>query len=300
MTKGSEAMTEKDDNKKNELFFPYYVNQGRLLDIYAILNGGYSEYSEITTTISDEINSGKKGEGFVKGGFKIFDFGFTYNRSFDEKNSQGSENREKKIQTVSSMLNIVKTTLAQNDYLREIQCAKAGDFVCLPVVLSINSIKSQLSEMADLLRLADTIQNIDDKKSKEKNKHNNSSQKNNNIDGLLKTIQTLFEGEEIIYQTDDFAIIGNIVDGHLYQAVRSDIIGTYLTCLAQVKRVYDNGTELMKNTTFSKIQGNDIKQPIIDSLLDISKNNFFEFEAVAIPSIKDKPVYELEIIALFQ
>ena len=35
--------------KQKELFFPYYINQGRLLDIYAILNNGYSEYSEIIT-----------------------------------------------------------------------------------------------------------------------------------------------------------------------------------------------------------------------------------------------------------
>lgn len=38
-----------EENRK--LFFPYYINQGRLLDIYAILNDGYSEYSEITTAM---------------------------------------------------------------------------------------------------------------------------------------------------------------------------------------------------------------------------------------------------------
>lgn len=36
-----------NDIAKKEIFFPYYVNQGRLLDICAILNGGYSEYSEL-------------------------------------------------------------------------------------------------------------------------------------------------------------------------------------------------------------------------------------------------------------
>ena len=42
------------NDKKLDLFFPYYINQGRLLDIYAILNGGYSEYTEITTAIGAE------------------------------------------------------------------------------------------------------------------------------------------------------------------------------------------------------------------------------------------------------
>ena len=42
-------MSKNESNSKVELFFPYYINQSRLLDIYAILNGGYSEYAEITT-----------------------------------------------------------------------------------------------------------------------------------------------------------------------------------------------------------------------------------------------------------
>ena len=49
------------ENKKTdsiELFFPYYVNQSRLVDIYSILNGGYSEYSEITTAVSAEKSKG--------------------------------------------------------------------------------------------------------------------------------------------------------------------------------------------------------------------------------------------------
>ena len=37
-----------------DLFFPYYVNRGRLLDIYAILNNGYSEYEELSYSSSSE------------------------------------------------------------------------------------------------------------------------------------------------------------------------------------------------------------------------------------------------------
>lgn len=37
-----------------DLFFPYYVNKGRLLDIYSILNRGYSEYEELTISSNDE------------------------------------------------------------------------------------------------------------------------------------------------------------------------------------------------------------------------------------------------------
>ena len=110
----------------------------------------------------------------------------------------------------------------------------------------------------------------------------------------------LFDGEEILYQTDDYAIIGNILDSNLYQSVRADLIGTELTCLAQVKRVFPGGTELMKNTIFTKIKDNTAKQKLIDSVQQIAKANIFDFEAIAVTSIQDKPVYQLEIIALYQ
>lgn len=40
-------MDEKPLPVADSVFFPYYVNQNRLLDIYAILNRGFSEYEEI-------------------------------------------------------------------------------------------------------------------------------------------------------------------------------------------------------------------------------------------------------------
>ena len=45
-------MSKEKKDEQIELFFPYYVNQERLLDIYAILNGGYSEFSEVTASTS--------------------------------------------------------------------------------------------------------------------------------------------------------------------------------------------------------------------------------------------------------
>ena len=51
--------------QKLDIFIPYYINQSRLLDIYAIINGGYSEYSEITSTINTENNKKANGETLV-------------------------------------------------------------------------------------------------------------------------------------------------------------------------------------------------------------------------------------------
>lgn len=100
-------MSNEKESNKVELFFPYYINQSRLLDIYAILNGGYSEYSEITTAVSNEKSKSGKAETSVSGGFKLFNFGGTISGDIEKTNSQSSENKEKKVQTVTSVLSIV-------------------------------------------------------------------------------------------------------------------------------------------------------------------------------------------------
>lgn len=289
-------MAEKKDVKMKQLFFPYYINQSRLLDIYAILNGGYSEYAEITTAVSDEKTKGGKTEVSASGGFKLFNFGGNASLSAEKTDSQTQENKEKKVQTVTSVLSIVIDALSEKGYIRDILQSETGDFVCLPVTLSINSIKSLLSEMSELLKLYDSMQ----KAGKSINNDKKSNIKPSELESTIKTIQVLFGGEEILFETKDFAIIGNILDSNLYQSVRADIIDTDLMCLAQVKRIYPNGTELMKNTIFTKIKDHAAKQTFINAMKGVTDGNLFDFEAVAVPSITDKPVYQLEIIALYQ
>lgn len=286
-------MSNEKENNKMELFFPYYINQSRLLDIYAILNGGYSEYSEITTAVSNEKSKSGKAETSVSGGFKLFNFGGTISGDIEKTNSQSSENKEKKVQTVTSVLSIVKSALSEKGYLSTIESVKPGQFVLLPVTLSINSIRSLMAEMSDLLKLAGNMQKIG---ASVKGTGNGYKE----IDEILKTIQVLFAGEEVLFETEKYAIVGNIVDSNLYQSSRVDIIGTELKCLAQVKRIFPDGTKLMKNTMFTKIKDADAKQSLVEVIKKIADENIFDFEAEAVFSISDKPVYQLEIIALYQ
>lgn len=284
---------DKPTNKKIELFFPYYINQSRLLDIYAILNGGYSEYSEITTSASIEKAKTAKGEGNISGGFKLLNIGARLAGSIENKDGQGHEDKEKKVQTVTSILSMVRDTLQEKGYLCNITDSKSGDFVVLPVVLQINSIKSLLSEISDLLKLCTDMQTIGAQVK-------GVGKENKDIEKLLKSIQIMFTGEEIYCEKDDFAIIGNIIDENLYQSARADLIGTELRCLAQVKRVFPDGTELMRNTIFTKIKDVGAKEKLIEAIQQIASSDIFEFEATAISSVNDKPVYQLEIIALYQ
>jgi hypothetical protein len=204
-----------------------------------------------------------------------------------------NENKTKKVHTVTSVLSLVKEELEKRRLLKNILETIPGDFICIPVVLSINSIKSMLSEMGDLLKLITSVQKLGVA-------IKNCDFDSKKIDDVVKAMHILFEGEEILYEDDEFAIVGNIVNDNLYQAARADLIGTQLMCLAQIKRIYPEGTELMKNTIFTKIKDRDAKQKLISSMSTFTNGETFDFEATAVASIYGKPVYQLEIIALYQ
>lgn len=279
----------------DEIFFPYYVNQGRLLDIYAILNEGYSEYSEITTAINNEKKQNDSAEVGTNVGFKLFNFGGSVSAGSENLDGTKSENREKKVQTVTSVLSLVKKELKKRGYLCDIESAKVGNYICIPVVLAINSIKILMEELSDLVNLMDNILKVSPDLKGEVSLPNKKE-----IQNIQNTMKVLFGGEEIVFQTEKYAIIGNIVEGNLYQASKSDIIGTELKCLAQVKRVYPNGTELMKNTIFTKIKDVKMKKAFIENMMGLSNQATYDFDAAAIPSIYGKPVYQVELIALYQ
>ncbi len=284
----------KDEKSKVDIFFPYYINQSRLLDIYAIINGGYSEYSEITSTLNIEKSKKGAAEGTFSGGFKVFNFGGGFSAETESSKGQSNESTEKKVQTVTSVLSIVKETLKKNNYLYDITEATPGKFICMPVTLSINSVKGLFAEIQDIIKLMTDLK-------KAQIDVGGSLSEINGVDNMLKAIKIIFEGEEILYETDDFAIIANIYDSNLYQATRADIIGIELNCLAQVKRIYPKGTQLLKNTIFTKLKDANAKKTFLDSISNISKQeNFVDFESVVVPAIEDKPVYQLEIIALYQ
>lgn len=288
-------MSNEHKDEQIELFFPYYVNQERLLDIYAILNGGYSEFSEVTA--SNSTKKDKKGKAEVSfSGFKIFNFGLgaTATGELGKSDSTNEEAKERKVHTVTSVLSMVKRELENRGYLHDIITAKPGQFVCLPVNLSINSMQSLMNELSDISKLSNELTKLSGSSSST-NPINTKS-----IDNITKGIKKLFDGEEILYQTEKFAVIGNIIESNLYQSVSADLIDVDLTCLAQVKRKFDNGTELMKNTIFSKLKDQKSKVSLINKISEFTQNNVYDFDAVVVPSIKGKPVYQLEIIALYQ
>lgn len=279
------------------MLFPFYINQERLLDIYAILNGGYAEYEEVSTASADS----KKKSGAAKiegnGGFKLFKIGASVDGSLEQSANDSITQNSKKVQTPASMLSSVVDVLTERGYIKPIGKAEVGAFVLVPSKMKINSIKSLINEAKELTDLSGKMQALD--------KSNPNAGKDKKaltaqIQQIADVVKELFGAEEIVCETDDYALVGSITDSNLYQSVRADIIGSELQCLAQVKRIYPDGTPLMKNTRFTKFRDKESKKGMIDALSELTKNSNFDYESEAITEIEGKPVYQLEIIALYQ
>lgn len=276
----------------NEIFFPYYVNRGRLLDLFSILNNGYSEYEEITSSTNFEKQKSGRGEMTISVGFKLFNIGGTASDSKSLTNSNGEQITQKKIQTIPSILKNILGIMRERNYFKQIDSAEEGDFVELEsVFLKINSVKMLMDEIDETLKLFAFQKGG-------KTQDNKNTIKT--FQEVSKTIKIMCNGEEVLYECDNFAIVGTIYDEWLYQSVRSDLINSHYQCLFQVKKKYPNGTTLMKNTLFSKTKNKSDKEAFVSAVNDICKGDSYEFDSSAVFEISNKPVYEVEIIALYK
>lgn len=282
--------------------FPYYVNQPRLLDLFSLLNDGYSEYEEISVSNEKRIKTDKRAGVQGSGGFKLFNLGINAEISHEKDDGERTDSTTKRVQTIPTMLKMAINKMKKRGYLfsgelKQPDRIKAGMFVLTAVKLKINSIRSLMTETEDLLKLGRNIENSTSIQAGQKKSENNKLL--TQVQQMQGIVKELVGAEEAVYITDDYALVGNISDESLYQASRQDLIGTSLTCLAQVKRVFKDGAPLLRNTIFAKLDDQKSKQGLISSLEQLAKASGYQFEADVVPAVQNKPVYELELVALY-
>lgn len=296
------------------VFFPYYVNQPRLIDLYALLNGGYPEYEEIQTSSNEERkHSGKAGAQVKGNGFKILNLGGELSGSFETSKGIHSSSTARRVHTVTSMLSLALGAMSERKLIRSLNDCKAGCFVVEPVKLKVNSMKllfSEVENIVELIRSAQGLSNEVDTSNKQNRKGRSNGRNNSNkaeFDGVLREVNRFskFIGElagsqEVICQRENAVLVGNISDDCFYQSSISDLIDTDFKCLAQVRRIFPEGTRLMKNSILSKLRDQNMVDSIVGPFSDLIKGDMFSPNATVVAEITGTPVYELEIVALYQ
>ena len=278
------------DKTNFTLFTPYYVNQSRLFDLYSILSGGFVEYEKISS--SSVINAQESGKvnANASSGFGIFKIAAGLESETGQSDTQVASTSVKKVQTVPSVLATVLTTMSEKKHLKKLDGAAEGDFVNFSTCLSLNSIKSLLEMLREVVALSSSMSALGTEVSIP------SPCTTKEIDNLIKMFKFLFGGLEVFCETENYAVIANISEDNLYLSNLDDILNTEVSCFAQVKKIHKNGTELLKSTTFSKIKNN--KAAFIDKISTLSKNDSFDFGVEARSEISGKTVYEVEIFSL--
>lgn len=218
------------------MFLPYYINKSRLLDIYSILNGGYEEYIEITSSDLEEKGANKKIGANASIGFNLINIGGEASLEKSYNKSKSVQINRKKVQTLTSMTDIVIKEMRNKGILVPFSLdIKDGYFVETNVNFIKNSVKGTIEELIDLMKL---LKNIDPK------------QKTTNYKQLT-AIGDIFPedyGIELVSEYDDYAIVGYAKWENLYQSNPYDIINNELLCLCQIKNIFSDGTELLKHS----------------------------------------------------
>lgn len=294
-------MPEKE-NSEEIIPFPYYVNQSRLIDLFSLLNDGYSEYEEISISNEKRTRTDKQAGVQGSGGFKLFKLEINAAASHEKDNGERAGLTTKRVQTIPTMLKMGINEMKRRGYLfsgelNQPNKMKPGMFVLTPVELKINSIKSLITETEDLLKLSRNADKLTSMQVGQKKLENNKLL--TQVQQMQGIVKELVGAEEAIYIANDYALVGNISDESLYQASRQDLIGTDLMCLAQIKRVFENGAPLLRNTIFAKLRDEELKQGLISSLEHLSERSGYQFEADIVSVVQNKPVYELELVALY-
>ena len=276
-------------NKEVAVFTPYYINQNRLFDLYSILHKGFVEYEEITSSSGANTKGVAKADTAVSGGFGLFKISGGIKAGIEQANDETSATSTRKVQTVASILGEVLATMSERKHFAELSKVCEGGFINHTVNFSLNSIKKLLEMIKDVIGLSPSLKSLNVNLA---TMPYNAKQ----IDDIIKMFRFMFGGLEVFYETDSYALIANINEDNLYLSILDDILDTDIKCFAQVKKIHNEGTALLKNTMFSKIKGD--KSSFIDSIAGISDNDSYDFGVTARSEIEGKPVYEVEILSL--
>lgn len=289
-----------NSNKENAssdfIFTASYIDQARLIDLYSLLNKGYSEYEEIRIDSSEEKRKSVRGTGDISSGFKLFKLGASAALDAGSGFSKSECSSIKRVQTVPSMLRLVVEQLKEKNLIVDMTNADEGSMVLIEIHPFINSYSGFMEEARQLIELGEEMKNIDKSASSKKVKSSLLS----NIERLAKISKKLFNAEELVSIEDDYAVFGNVVEDNLYQSMRNDITGIGQHCLAQVRKIYPEGTQLMRNTHFSKFGDREAKRDLLDSVRQVVDTGVFNLDSQVVAEISDRPVYQLNLIALFQ
>lgn len=139
---------------------PVYLNQKLVFDLVAMLRGGISTVTAVTSSTTRQENEQRSvsaGFGLSEALSTLLSINLSAGKSKGEASGGGSTSSEERVHTPASLFYELKNMLTEKDYLTLVDSSNSpnsGDFVEFSAALRRNPIVETLDSLAEMLRLA--------------------------------------------------------------------------------------------------------------------------------------------------
>ena len=253
---------------ETKLVVPVYLNQRMVFDLLAMIQGGISTVTAVTTR-NDEVTSAERqigtSFGLSNALSSLLKIDLSAERNTKNQNSHGDTSAEERVHTPASLLFRLRNTLLENDQLKLIDnntSIAPGDFVEFEATLHKNPIVEAMDGLNQLMSMALLFE---DKPTQPQNNKGgkNLPQKSDNqkvkeqieaFAGALKTGSTI-DLTTSIFGADLEAVV-TVEIAYLNDPLMSDLVDGRFRVIGKVIRSVSDASEsisLIRNTPLSKL-----------------------------------------------
>lgn len=244
----------------DKLTIPIYLNTKIVFDMLATIEDGFSEIRNVQ--VSSEVEKEKAVSADIGTGnfFAWLHFGASANKKSNDQ--QSSVITEQRTHTTVSLFQKLKSVLEENKLIKEdSDSIGEGDFVELQGTLKTNPMIDFLTNMYELMKLAAVFEEKGGKKSNARRMLENQKL-NSQIEALIKGLQV--DGKmDIICTTSTKKVVVNTDVNYFLNRNMSEITDGNYKILGKVTKIClenEEGISLLRNTAFSKIKIDKIKE----------------------------------------
>ena len=277
------------DTKKQKLtpIIPIYLNQKLVFDLVAMLKGGMSTVTKISSTRSQEASHEKElsaNFGLSEAFSSLLSIGLNGKQQDAQRTSDQDQLSEERVHTPSSLL--YELTKEMQDYVHDWSAGvpEAGSFVTFTCQMRRSPILESMETMVEFLEMLPIFQCMSESGNKP-----NRKLKNNRADGIAKLIKTIteqlkFDGtRDLIADSvyEDYKAVLTVEEKFLSDKSMSNLIDGTFTVFGKVVAVIpnpDNSISLLRKTLYDNMPK--MKQDLLDALTKSESESDFSFQDI--------------------
>lgn len=264
---------------------PVYLNQKLVFDLVAMLRGGISTVTAVTTNSSEQDTQQQQmsaGFGLSEAFSTLLRINLSAGKSRVDSAENSSITTEDRVHTPASLFYELRGMFIDNGYVKQIsaeQLPESGDFVEFDAWLKRNPIVETLDSFAEMMNLADMFSDEPQRKGKGGKPRQSENQKIR--EQMLSLSRSLKAGSTIDLTATDlvagYSSVITVETNFLNDPMMSDLVdGQFKTLGKVIRSVRDESgsISLLRKTALSKMPGVTLSQTF-DALTELESQEGF-------------------------